>query len=738
LVSADGIEPQPAKLDTIRDWPTPHCLCDVCAFFGLASYYRHFVKDFATIAEPLSHLTSKNAPFIWTDEAQESFDKLKRALLDAGTLAYPHPDIPCILDTDAFDVAVGAVLSQVIDGVERPIAFYSRVLNGTQKNYCPTRRELLAVVVALQHFRRYLLGAKVILRTDHHSLKWLKTFKRPEGILARWIEILAEYDYTIEHRPGRLHSNADAVSRQTCKQCWGKVAPTHWIDECDRAEDLIQPLSIRAIQLLPEFSSTDLATLQAEDPDMADAYTVMHDGLHPSPDELRAFPLESRHLISQQPQIRLENDVMVKIDDDCTRLVVPTTLRYRLFEMAHEGPLAAHLGSHKTAMQLRNHYFWIGLNTDVAEWCRQCPQCARSKGPPLHPHGELNKIPVGAPLDLVTMDILSGLPTASDGSKYILVLVDAFTKWVEAYPLPDQEASTCMDAAYAGFFARFGLPLQLHSDQGLNFESTLVKELCALAGVHKTRTTPFHPRYDGLTERANCTILHMLRTTTTDHPQDWPRQLPALLLAYRATVHATTQTSPNFAMLGREVLLPCTLIAQPPNDTPVSTTYAATFRNNLRDAHQRVRASMHASAQTQKRYARIKQQTFQVGQLVWMYWRLPRIRSTFRKLTKLWTGPWEILAFSSPLVVQVKHTTTRKRQTVHVDRLVPCASGQTTEPPTGNQAAPVPHPDEHQNTPPQSATDYSDNTVPPSTSPLSVNLRPRRTCGHPYVTVRKS
>ena len=231
--------------------------------------------------------------------------------------------------------------------------------------------------------------------------------------------------------------------------------------------------------------------------------------------------------------------------------------------------------------------------------------------------------------------------------------MDAFTKWVEAYPLLDQEASTCMDAAYAGFFARFGLPLQLHSDQGRNFESTLVKELCALAGVHKTRTTPFHPRSDGLTERVNRTILQMLRTTTTDHPQDWPHRLPALLSAYRATVHATTQTSPNLAMLGREVLLPCTLIAQPPNDTPVSTTYVATFCNNLRDAHQRVRASMHASARTQKRYfdAHVKQQTFQVGQLVWMYWPLPRIRSTFHKLTKLWRGPWDILAFSSPLVV---------------------------------------------------------------------------------------
>ena len=134
-----------------------------------------------------------------------------------------------------------------------------------------------------------------------------------------------------------------------------------------------------------------------------------------------------------------------------------------------------------------------------------------------------------------------------------------------------------------------------------------------------------------------------------------------------------------------------------------------------------------------KRYfdARVKQQTFHVGQLIWMYWPLPRIRSTFSKLTKLWTGPWEILAFSSSLVVQVKHTTTRKCQTVHIDRLVPCVSGQTTEPSTGNQAAPIPHPNEHQNTSPQSATDYSNNAVTPSTSPLSVNLRPRCTLRPP-------
>jgi len=715
LVSQGGIEPQPAKLDTIRNWPTPHCLRDVRAFFGLASYYRRFVRDFAAIAEPLSRLTRKNTSFTWTNETQESFDKVKRALLDAGALAYPNPDVPCILDTDASDVAIGAVLSQKIDGVERPISFFSRVLTGAQRNYCATRRELLAAVAAFQYFRHYLLGAHVILRTDHNSLTWLKNFKRPEGILARWIETLAEYDYSIEHRPGRLHSNADAISRQMCKQCLGKVSPVHWIDECERADDLVHPLSIHSIQVLPELSSSDISEMQAEDSEMGDAYRVLQNGLNPSPDELRAFPLESRHLLSLRPEIRLEDGVMVKVEDERTRLVVPVTLRQRLFTLTHAGPTAAHLGSRKTIQQLKNHYFWSGLSGDVNNWCRQCTQCAQSKGPPLRPHGHLQKVPVGAPMDLVTMDVLSGLPTSTDGSKYILVVVDAFTKWVEAYAIPDQEATTCMNAAYQGFFSRFGFPRQLHSDQGRNFEATLVKELCALAGIHKTRTTPYHPRSDGLSERANRTILQMLRTTTEDNPHDWPNKLHALLSAYRMTVHATTRTTPNFAMLGREVLLPCTLIARPPNDAIVSTAYVADFRDTLREAHDQIRESLRAAAKTEKRYfdQRVNYHKYTVGQLVWLYWPRPLIRTAYRKLAKLWTGPWEILAFTSPLVVQIRNIATKKRQTVHVDRLVPCASEHEADSSSEDQFPQTSQQSEHQTV--SNNTEYNLTPLPPTT-----------------------
>jgi len=153
----------------------------------------------------------------------------------------------------------------------------------------------------------------------------------------------------------------------------------------------------------------------------------------------------------------------------------------------------------------------------------------------------------------------------------------SFTKWVEAYPLPDQEANTCMTALFNGFVARFGLPRQLHSDQGRNFESSLVKKLCKIVGVNKTRTTPFHPRSDGLTERANRTIKQMLRATTSQNPQEWPSKIPSILSAYRMTEHSTTHVSPNRAMLGREVLLPASLIAAPPEEIRPSVPYNIQF-----------------------------------------------------------------------------------------------------------------------------------------------------------------
>jgi len=163
---------------------------------------------------------------------------------------------------------VGAIFSQKIDGIERPIAFFSRVMSETQRKYCTTRHELLAVVCVVQHFRHYLYGTKVILRTDHYSLKQLRTFKTPEGILAHRIETLAEFDIEIEHRPGLSHSNVDGMSRPFCKQCFGKEPKVEWVDELERADELTELLGVRQVTVMREISDDEMKELQAEDLDL--------------------------------------------------------------------------------------------------------------------------------------------------------------------------------------------------------------------------------------------------------------------------------------------------------------------------------------------------------------------------------------------------------------------------------------------------------------------------------------
>jgi len=731
VVSQHGIEPQQDKIEAIRNWPRPQCIRDVRAFYGLASYYRRFVKGFASIAEPLTRLTQKNVRFEWTEEAQTAFTKLKKALEDATTLAFPHPNIPCIVDSDASDVAIGAILSQVIDGVERPIAFYSKVMSTTQRNYCPTRRELLAVIAALQHFRHYLLGNHVTLRTDHHSLRWLNTFKRPEGILARWIETLAEFDYHIEHRPGRLHCNADGVSRPACKQCVGKIAKTPWVDELERADELTEPLGLRRITWAPEITNNDLSTMQAEDETISVVLEWLQSNHEPSSDELRLHPLEIRTLWALRSELQLRENVLIRVLGNKVQLIVPFNLRRGLFDNVHAGPLSAHLGSDRTLSQLKQEYYWPGMRRDIITWYRQCTQCARGRGPPNRPHGALQKVTVGEPLDIVAVDILSGLPTTPEGYQYILVITDYFTKWSEAYPLKDAEAPTCMRAMYNSFFARFGLPRQLHSDQGKNFESKLFHELCALAGVAKTKTTPFHPQSDGQTERMNRTLLQMLRATCQESPENWPKKLDSVMSAYRMTTHSVTGVTPNLAMLGREVILPATLIVKPP-DEPLEVTvpFVADLRNHIREAHAKIRRATQAVAKTQKVYydRRSRGLKFALDQLVWLFWPSPPRRQRYRKLQQVWTGPWKIVAFKSNVVVELQKQTGRQiRYTTHIDRLSPYRG---TVPIQNSPTFNVPLPQEGSPSSPQNSAEpehQASTSLPiPPTAPISVSTRPQR------------
>ena len=203
VVSREGVATDPDKVAAMSKWPPPRDRKELLTFLGMTGYYRQFVESYAAIARPLHRLSGKEVPWEWTPDCQEAFLTLRERMVSAPILCYPRQDGDYTLDTDASDESVGAVLSQTQpDGREGVVSYFSKALNGAERNYCTTRKELLAVVRSVKHFRPYLYGRRFKVRTDHASLVWLLRQKEQEGQVARWIELLSEFDFAISHRPG--------------------------------------------------------------------------------------------------------------------------------------------------------------------------------------------------------------------------------------------------------------------------------------------------------------------------------------------------------------------------------------------------------------------------------------------------------------------------------------------------------------------------------------------------------
>jgi len=213
-VTEQGISINPSGYDVLKDWEEPNSVKETESFLGFMNYHRSFIKNHAQIATPLHELTGPKAKFKWEKRHQEAFDGLKQAMMSAPTLGFPDPNLPFILDCDASDYACGAELSQEDeDGNVRVIAFGSKAFTKEQRNYCVTRKELLAIVEFTKLFRHYLLANKFVVRTDHRAITWLHGFREVDGQLARWLARLETFDMEIQHRPGSKHVNADFLSR---------------------------------------------------------------------------------------------------------------------------------------------------------------------------------------------------------------------------------------------------------------------------------------------------------------------------------------------------------------------------------------------------------------------------------------------------------------------------------------------------------------------------------------------
>ena len=524
--------------------------------------------------------------------------------MSAPILAFPDFAKTFILDTDASNEGIGAVLSQVEEGKETVIAYASRVLTKAERGYCVTRRELLAVVTFLQQFRAYLLGRHFVVRTDHGSLTWLRNFKNPEGQLTRWLEQLQEFDFEVVHRADRKHLNADAHSRIPCRQCGHD---SHATDVEQFTTDTAPVNTVEEADLISGLSYQELWEAQLNDPNIGDVLRAKEEMSEAPKGTLQGRSPTTKRLFQLWNQLRVKDGLLWRMYESVDgntitpQLIVPGRYRQQIVQELHSGALGGHLGADKTHGKLKECFYWPGYWNDVRLHCEACTSCSTRKTPTPKRRAPLQPIQAGHPLEIVAMDLTGSFPESPEGNRYILVVGDHFTKWMEAYALPDQEATTVAQKLVDEFFCRFSVPNQLHSDQGKQFESNLISAICHLLQVEKSRTTPYHPQSNGLVERFNRTLTNMLASTVKDNPFEWESHLRKVCLAYNTSVHATTGHTPFFLMFGRQARLPVDLVFKTDKTPSTSASeYAVQLKQTMERAYDTVRQTTSARQQLQK------------------------------------------------------------------------------------------------------------------------------------------
>ena len=346
IISSKGLQTDPDKTRAVEHMPAPTDVTGVQQVLGLLNYYRSFIPDFANIAHALTKLLEKGRKFEWTAECQTAFDTLKRRLCTAPILAFPRFDRRFLLDTDASGYAISGVLSQTgDDSKEHPVAYFSRALSKTEQNYSTTRRELLAALESMEHFRIYLIGSRFLLRTDHASIQWLTRFRDANGQNARWQERLAEFDYEVQHRPGRHHSNADTLSR-LC-EINTVTAENQWMPNTLKAELAVEQKADPIIRVLRQWVSA------GERPDNRASAGLSR--------ELRTYWAKFTTLLLQEDILYLR-----LLDEDTNtntlRAIVPVGMRANIIRQIHELQGAGgHFSGKKTAAKVAKRFFWLGL-----------------------------------------------------------------------------------------------------------------------------------------------------------------------------------------------------------------------------------------------------------------------------------------------------------------------------------------------------------------------------------------
>ncbi|MEM7282731.1 MAG: RNase H-like domain-containing protein [Pseudomonadota bacterium] len=631
VISTEGIKPDPKKLKAISKMELPKTLTQLRSALGLFSYYRKFVRNFSKIASPLTMLTATgkrnkkgdNGKIIYDEKAKKSFEALKHLLADEPIcLAHPDWSKPFEVHPDACKTGLGAVLTQKTDTGERVVMYASRSTNGLEKNYLPYELEALAMVWAIELFRHYLYGRKFIVRTDHRALKWL--MKREHGTrVTRWVMRLQEYDFEVFHRAGTASSNADGLSRNP-------LPSTNPYGE-DDIEPLYCNVATGSGEQKPSAGLPD-GTLFGG----CGGHCLSADGVEAPKDdherregsfELRLvkdyYEAENKQEWFKETFLKYkdesysklvtnenfyEKDGLVYLDvrkkpvkkvgeERVDKLVVPQKLVDFVLYLHHNTLLNSHQGRKRTLSAISRRFYWKRMSQDCRAWVKACVPCKRRKTPRPMKLGYTHPMFKNRPFHTVAIDLVGPCPETRDGDVWILTMMDVFTRWPIAVPLPNRKSETIMKALYENLFSAHGMPCCILSDRGKEFIDSGLRRLCNWLGVNKIATTGYQPQANGHVERFHRFLNAAMTIVAKGSVSKWDWYLPSILFSYRVGECDSTGFSPFLLMSGIPPVLPVDLLLETNKmEFYNENDYASELASVMTRAYEYVRVKQHEVA----------------------------------------------------------------------------------------------------------------------------------------------
>ena len=497
-VKKGSIAPSGRKVSAFSECPRPKNVDDVKRFVGSCGYYRRLIPNFSPRIRPLQKLsTARPKHFAWGPEHEAAVEDMRKVMSEAPVCRLFDPDLTTIVRTDASATGYGGVLEQVSpSGVPHAVEYLSRSFDKTQQRYSTIEREGHALIYALKYWFHFLVGKKFIIECDHRPLQFIRSKRDLSGKLGRWCLYLEQFDYEWRYVTGKQMQEgvSDFLSRV-------EVSPVEF-----------------------EFSHEDRELSQ----------------------------------LSAKAGYSVNNGVLYFDHPKRGKLIVPPGARREgILRELHDHPMAGHQGSRRTMDRVQSRFFWPGLTKFVKRYVKSCHTCAVSKDSVVSPTAPMQSVEISA-LDAwskICIDFMGPLPVSSSGNKFLIVVQEYVTRWVEAFPVSETSAETVQKVLMDEVFSRFGVCIEMVHDNGTQLNCRSMKKFCQEMGIRQCFTSVYHPQSD-MAERMMRTLQNSLRCYVNESRTNWDEVLPNCLLSIRTAVNVTTGFSPAEALMGVNPRLP--------------------------------------------------------------------------------------------------------------------------------------------------------------------------------------